>query len=276
MFKPKNIPTDHKDLIHDVAYNYHGRRMATCSSDQYVKIWDLVDGDWKCTASLKTHTGSVWRVAWAHPEFGQVIATCSFDRTASIWEELRKVHAPMIAVGSDDTNQSTGSKVMIYEYSDNTRTWTRTCECPVSDTVRDVAFAPNLGRSYHILAVAAKDVLIFTLKPDTKPRRDCLPELGLLTVWRLSWNITGTILASSGDDGCVRLWKVNYLDNWKCIAVMKGDGSACQGQDSKLLGNGSGLAGDNSPPHPNVPLSIRRNALWPYLRTKKDESKVFY
>lgn len=27
------------------------------------------------------------------------------------------------------------------------------------------------------------------------------------TVWRVCWNSTGTILASTGDDGCVRVWK---------------------------------------------------------------------
>ena len=37
--------------------------------------------------SLQTHSGSVWRVTWAHPEFGQVLATCSFDRTVGVWEE---------------------------------------------------------------------------------------------------------------------------------------------------------------------------------------------
>jgi len=42
------------------------------------------------TASWKAHSGSVWKVTWAHPEFGQVIATCSFDRTAAIWEEISK------------------------------------------------------------------------------------------------------------------------------------------------------------------------------------------
>jgi len=44
------------------------------------------------TASWKAHSGSVWKVTWAHPEFGQVIATCSFDRTAAIWEEISKYY----------------------------------------------------------------------------------------------------------------------------------------------------------------------------------------
>lgn len=44
------------------------------------------------TASWKAHSGSVWKVTWAHPEFGQVIATCSFDRTAAIWEEISEYH----------------------------------------------------------------------------------------------------------------------------------------------------------------------------------------
>jgi len=37
MFVAKSIAADHKDLIHDVSYDFHGRRMATCSSDQSVK-----------------------------------------------------------------------------------------------------------------------------------------------------------------------------------------------------------------------------------------------
>jgi nucleoporin SEH1 len=102
--------TSHQDLIHDLSYDYYGTRIATCSSDQSIKIWysspslphlfpsplssiidhherDLVDNEWKLSASWKAHSGSVWKVCWAHPEFGQIVASCSFDRSVIVWEE---------------------------------------------------------------------------------------------------------------------------------------------------------------------------------------------
>ena len=42
-------------------------------------------------------------------------------------------------------------------------------------------------------------------------------------VWRVEWNITGTILASSGDDGMVRLWKQNFTGEWKSLGVINGE-----------------------------------------------------
>jgi len=39
-------------------------------------------------------------------------------------------------------------------------------------------------------------------------------------VWRLSWSITGNILAVSGGDNKVSLWK-EFLDSeWKCISEL--------------------------------------------------------
>ena len=42
MFVSKAIPAEHKDLIHDVSYDFHGQRMATCSSDQVVKVYFII------------------------------------------------------------------------------------------------------------------------------------------------------------------------------------------------------------------------------------------
>lgn len=72
----------------------------------------------------------------------------------------------MIAVGSDDSVASNGGKVFIYEYAENSRRWTKTeTLSTVTDAVHDIAFAPNLGRSYHTLAIATKDVRLISMKP---------------------------------------------------------------------------------------------------------------
>lgn len=80
--------TKHEDLIHDLAYDFYGKRLATCSSDQRIKVWDLDDvNGWVCTHQWKAHSGPIWHVDWAAPEFGQVVASCSSDRTVCVWEE---------------------------------------------------------------------------------------------------------------------------------------------------------------------------------------------
>ncbi len=100
----------------------------------------------------------------------------------------------MIAVGSDDSNVTYSGKVQIYEYNENTRyelhsihqflcyllsvisvskgfmlTYRKYAKAEtlmtVTDPVHDIAFAPNLGRSFHVLAIATKDVRIFKLIP---------------------------------------------------------------------------------------------------------------
>ncbi|GMS89411.1 hypothetical protein PENTCL1PPCAC_11586, partial [Pristionchus entomophagus] len=78
----------HVDIVNQVVFDAYGRRMATCSSDMFVCVWDREDsGMWIKTSSWKIHGGPVWRVTWAHPEFGQVLATSSNDRSVFIWEE---------------------------------------------------------------------------------------------------------------------------------------------------------------------------------------------
>lgn len=54
LFESQTIFADHKDLIHDVAYDFYGERMATCSSDQYVKVGYDVNNDFIVNIALYT------------------------------------------------------------------------------------------------------------------------------------------------------------------------------------------------------------------------------
>ncbi|OBZ84596.1 Nucleoporin SEH1 [Choanephora cucurbitarum] len=83
--------TDHEDLIHDVSYDFYGKRLVTCSSDQRLKVWDFIErldaSVWELNDAWKAHDSSILKAIWARPEYGQVIASCSFDRQVKIWEE---------------------------------------------------------------------------------------------------------------------------------------------------------------------------------------------
>ncbi|EIN04438.1 protein transporter SEC13 [Punctularia strigosozonata HHB-11173 SS5] len=87
---PVPIETMHEDMIHDAQLDYYGKRLATCSSDRTVRVFDVVDGESQRSGggqTLKGHTGPVWQVAWGHPKYGHILASCSYDGKVLIWKE---------------------------------------------------------------------------------------------------------------------------------------------------------------------------------------------
>lgn len=86
--RPKNIETQHEDMVHDAQLDFYGKRLATCSSDRTVKVFDIVNGTPSTNAeTLHGHQGPVWQVAWAHPTFGDILASCSYDGKVIIWKD---------------------------------------------------------------------------------------------------------------------------------------------------------------------------------------------
>jgi len=84
-----SFDTGNNGALHDVQLDYYGQRAAAASAESAVHIWDISDGQNKLVASLQGHQGPVWKVAWAHPKFGSVVASCGYDMKVIIWKEVQ-------------------------------------------------------------------------------------------------------------------------------------------------------------------------------------------
>ncbi len=93
-----SFETGHADVVHDAQLDYYGRRLATCSSDRVIKIFEVAGDQQKHSADLTGHSGPVWQVAWAHPKYGNLLASCSFDHTAIVWKEAAEGHWELVRV----------------------------------------------------------------------------------------------------------------------------------------------------------------------------------
>jgi len=197
--------TGHRDYVTDLCYNYFGRRLACCSSDHSVKVYDREGARWVAHPGChwKAANGAIYRVTWAHPEFGQVLAICSEDKTVTVWEEQSSVLAANVDLRSRWHS--------IAELSESKK------------AVRDLEFAPiHLGLW---LAAAAADgqVRVYeVLKPGNLghwPLRNAfdtdIAEMGPLC---LSWNKSSfepPMLVVGGHDGAVQVW-VEESRRWVC------------------------------------------------------------
>lgn len=87
-----------------------------------------------------------------------------------------------------------------------------------TDWVRDVAWSPSiLSRSYIASASQDNTVRIWTSDPSNQGEWTSLQLEFDAVVWRVSWSLSGNILAVSGGDNKVSLWKENLKGKWEKV-----------------------------------------------------------
>ncbi|KAE9598497.1 hypothetical protein Lal_00027051 [Lupinus albus] len=297
----QKVETGHQDTVHDVAMDYYGKRLATASSDHTIKIIGVSNTASQHLATLIGHQGPVWQVVWAHPKFGSLLASCSYDGRVIIWKEgnqneWTQAHvfddhkssvnsvawAPhelglCLACGSSDGNISVftaradggwdtskidqAHPVGVTSVSwapsmapgalvgaglfdpvqklcsggcDNTvKVWKLTnglwkMDCfPAlhmhSDWVRDVAWAPNLGLPKSTIASASQDgkVIIWTVAKEGDQWEGKVLNDFKTPVWRVSWSLTGNILAVADGNNNVTLWKEAVDGDWQQVTTVE-------------------------------------------------------
>ena len=85
-----------------------------------------MEDDWKA------HDAAVSKVDWAHPEFGSIIASGSFDRTVKIWEQAAASQGEAQVNGNQPGSGSVSSR------------WVeRAVLSDAKGTIRAVEFAPH-------------------------------------------------------------------------------------------------------------------------------------
>ncbi|OMJ09997.1 Protein transport protein SEC13-1 [Smittium culicis] len=272
-----SFDTQHEDMIHDAQLNYYGKRLATCSSDGTIRIFEIEGQEQKLQHTLKDHEGPVWQVAWAHPKFGNILASCSYDGHVLIFKEsesgwsviknhdkhsssaegtwesqmINDAHpsgvntvswAPIAAISAiPGFSPNSLVKQIASGGCDNlVKVWTfkpETNDYELTHTlsghtewVRDVAFAPNVGLGCIYLASCSQDRTVLLWYQEINPNDSSVSTTWVQkplslqpfadVVWRVSWSLSGNILAVSCGNNQITLWKENMNGDWENITQL--------------------------------------------------------
>jgi protein transport protein SEC13 len=206
--------------------------LACASSDGSVSIHEFQEGQKWDHKVFPAHAIGVNAVSWAPSSRpGSIVSTTpgpanlrrfvtgGSDNTVKIWD-FRYLHplpspSPFPFPSSPQTPQTNPS-------SPQTQTYTCTVTLPGhTDWVRDVAWSPTLlSKSYIASASQDKSVRIWYSTPSATTGAEEWKATVLnfeAVCWRVSWSLSGNVLAVSGGDNKVTLWKENLGGEWEKV-----------------------------------------------------------
>lgn len=229
----------------EFAPRHWGLKLATGSHDGCVRIYEAVDvmnlAQWPVSATLPAFASTLEdspSSSLSSTSAATAAATTTVGSCTCLSWCTGRFDPPTLAVGG---GSGASSHLLIYRYSDAQRAWQAVVQLSVPD-ILDVAWAPNVGRRYHSIAVATEHFLRIyklsrsstnsTTTADNNNHKELVVQATqdiAVTVWRCQWNVTGTVLASSGDVGTVQLYKCaddGMNDNhfrYECVSQIQGN-----------------------------------------------------
>lgn len=255
------IHRSHEGAVWSISWAHpkYGTILASSSYDGRILIWrEQPQGQWQRIYEFTLHTASVNLVAWSPPETGCHLAAASSDGSVSVlsFENNTFSHAIFPAHGlganavswapallpgqltSATTGQQSGpvrrfvtggsdNLVKIWQYNAATTSYDNVCTLAGhNDWVRDVAWSPTpLSRT--LIASASQDntVRIWSLPSGgdiaNASNWNCETIDIEITAWRCSWSMAGNVLAVSGGDNRVSLWKEKVKGGWECVKTLE-------------------------------------------------------
>ena len=186
-------------------------------TDRTVKIYNVSDTSYEISATLLGHHGAVWQVSWAHPKYGVLLASCSFDGSVIVHREQRPGswsilhHATALHESSVNgvafaphefglmlATASSDGRVAVVKHLPN-HTWSveYISDCPTG--VNAVCWAPY--GSY--INMAAMNIDSSTTE-DIIAQQQPLPDLSLQL----------PRIATAGCDNCMRIYVCNEQGRW--------------------------------------------------------------
>eukprot|EP00002_Diphylleia_rotans_P038366 TRINITY_DN8711_c0_g1_i2.p1 TRINITY_DN8711_c0_g1~~TRINITY_DN8711_c0_g1_i2.p1 ORF type:complete len:310 (+),score=59.31 TRINITY_DN8711_c0_g1_i2:91-1020(+) len=258
--------TTHGDIIHDVQMDYYGRRIATCSSDRTICIFEVSTEAPVRTAQLMGHSGPVWQVSWAHPRFGNILASCSYDRRIIVWKEAQQnqwiqiytydqhnssvnsvAWAPheyglVLAAGSAD------GTISIHSYKEHDP-WTVFTQDAHHGGTNSVSWAPSTytksEETQYLASAGCDGSTTIWRRADKKwiPVKQLSQSKSWLRgiSWAPNLGLPGFVIATCSQDGSVCVWKTGEShqpeDNWACTRIPRNSKDPAWTVSWSLTGN---------------------------------------